>query len=892
MAIPNQKLKKYLFPAIAGTVGVGVVITVCLLIVYNLPKKAQNRATKQKEVMKSELDKCGGLMEQFLIYKDGGMDQEKLNEYYDKCAAECPDDFIPRVRKEEAANSEKVRARLAQKKVEMKVETGVNNEKNDLHQSKDSKIVGTVKPAVVVQSNDSKPELKINPAEKNDSKSAVKKSGEKNEEEKLRVPLKADDKKADFEKPDITKPDTNLPKDDSKPNTKVSKSISKTDTKDISETVTKEPKDASESDTKVSKDTSKTGTKMTKDFKALPPKELKEKRAETKKELVDMIKDIIALKKPNFEFSEDQKNHIAELSIQGVLPPYYRWPQLVKDFWQGELLKLYKSGDVAKAQEMFKTFLKKFSLLDDDDDDDGKVPKGSIITEFDDYKFWKAVTEDNQAEAVKLLDQPIFLPAFIRDALKTKPEKIKLLKSLNGAQMDALWDYCLLNKQREKYLGYYNGTGDEHRMAKHAANYNRTAEQMRLLNEDIHKEFDFAVPILPQKQSLMEKLEEYFKDNPNKSEEFDARFAKLKENKGIEVSLVMKIVDDLAETDDKIKLLETIKELKSNDIKEHLIDILIAALKDQLLEDHVWNYMDKAKFKKSQDLPAIIELLKDISSHGNPSAAQAGFYKNYITFLQGLTETDEEELHQMAHVTPFDIRQVANCLSFRNLGAEGKPLVKYSYYCIKCRAEKVGASELEKAEYSFAQAYLKIYEAVDGKDMTSLFQSPPINHYLAVDAQVVADLIRSEKEICKLNTWSSQFDGIKSDIVALVNSKVVVEMNGRRKKLEDLPDNLDVFSNVDRILDEHSVDVDNLPRVLEACAVNKLLQYFDANIYCEWQIAQGTKPVSAKEVKDSFILAKTEASKESKKSFLEAAANYVQTLQQQIVEEIKTSLKT
>ena len=531
MPVPNEKIKKYFVPAIAGAAAITGAIVLIIVIVVRGSKEAQKKQTRQKEEGKSEeFDKCKGLMEQFLIHKDGGMNQERLNEFYDRCAAECPDDFTPRERKD-APNSEKVRARLAQRKVERKVKSGVNN---DLNQSKGNKPSETLKPAAVVQPNDNKPELRPSIGEKNDAGKVSKKSNERNEDERSRVPLKetldvnrvngvsTDNKKQEF----TSKTDTKYSKDALKPNT--------------------------------SKDSSKADTKGTKDYKALAPEELKKERVKANKELRGMIIGMLDSGKPKNAFDANQEKRIVELSDQGLLPPYYRWPRLVKEFWQGELLKLYKSGDVAKAQEMFKTFLKKFSLFDDDDDDESKVPKGSIITEFNDYKFWKAVTDDNQAEAVKLLDQPIFLPTFIRDALKMKPEKLKLFKGLSDVQMDALWEYCLLDKEREKYLGYFNITGNETRMTEVAADYNRIAEQMRLLSGDIHAEFDFVVPNLPLKKSYLEEVEEYLKDKI-KMPGFEAALKKLREDKALSVSLVMDATYEVSKPEDQAVLLEAVK---------------------------------------------------------------------------------------------------------------------------------------------------------------------------------------------------------------------------------------------------------------------------------------------------------------------------------------------
>ena len=725
MALPNGKIKKYLVPAITGTAVIGIA-AVCILILYNLPKKAQNKQTKQKEVVKSELDKCEDLMQQFLIHKDGGMDQKKLNEFYDRCAAECPDDFTPRVRKEEAANSEKVRTRLNQRKVEKKVETGVN-EKNNLHQSKDSKIVGTVKPAAVVQSNDNKPELKINPAEKNDSKSAVKKSGEKNKEEKSRVPLKekADKKKADSSKPDITKPATNLPNEASNPDVK-------------------EFKDSAKPDAKESKEASKPDIKESKDAETPDTKESKE------------------VLNPDAKVSKDTSNL-----------------------------------DASEPKDTSNTDIKKTK--------DTSKP--------DDKEFNETSKLDTKGS---------------KDA--TKPDAKESKDTVNPDE----------NLSLEK--------------------------------------------------SCMEELDEYFKDKIKLSG-FEAAFKELREDETLAVSLVMNVLNKLDKREDKIKFLEKIKVLKSKDIEESLIDMLIAYIKKESLEPFLWCYLANTTFGNSQHMSSIIDVLTDLSSYDHPCSDSAGFWKNALVFLQSLTKTiDEKELELIAsEISPYDIRGVSECLSSRNLGAQGKDLVKYSAYCIKRRAVEIGAGELEKAEYKFAQAYKEIYEAVNGENMASLLNDPPNEvHYLAVEPQVVADLIDSESRIC--SNRPSIFRSIRSKVIEIVNSKVLTELLARKEKFNDLPDN--VNSNPTAYLNGQSLDINIFPRVLEVFTIKQLLIFFKHNFFCETKIAQADHPATLQEVTDLFVLFSQDKTNETlKKNLSSACGRYLPTLRQKIVEEIKTTLK-
>lgn len=323
-----------------------------------------------------------------------------------------------------------------------------------------------------------------------------------------------------------------------------------------------------------------------------------------------------------------------------------------------------------------------------------------------------------------------------------------------------------------------------------------------------------------------------------------------------------------------------------------MVDLLIAFLKDETLDRHVWEYMYKAKYKDGQHLSTIIETFEKLTtSYDTPSTPQAIFWKNYITFLQGLTNMNEAVLRDMAHVSPFHIENIVDNTS-RDLGAEGKHIVQCSADCIKKRAEAADATELDKAESKFAEALLTIYKAVNGENMHSLYFSPPSEHYLTVDAQVVADFLRSHTEISRLNNWPfTKFDVIKNfEIIPFVNSKYLDELKDRRdNKLGYLPNVMNNISEPDEILNSYSVDIAILPKLLEACAVNKLINFFSWHLICEWTVIQPVSPVSLQDVTNSFVAASKDNFNETKKEhFITLCDSYLQTLQQNMLDEIKT----
>ena len=285
------------------------------------------------------------------------------------------------------------------------------------------------------------------------------------------------------------------------------------------------------------------------------PMEEKAEREEAKKECMGMINEIAAKNGPedlHKGVSDDQWNRILELSNEGLLPKLYNATALVSNHWKGKMLKSIKNGNAKEAQEARDASLKVGNHHIPDTD----------ITQSDDYKFLTAVAKGEMDEAKQLLDKPLFLPTFICEDMKKNPEKLELLKDLSDAQMDALSEYCNWDKERQDHLFIYKHMGDKWKMDDLNVEYNKTVEKMRLLNEDIHKDFDFAIPELPKKKTFLEELEVNLKGKPKS---FLNLFAKLKEDRNYGIDLVLDTMKKLPFPEDRALLLETIENLMPHD---------------------------------------------------------------------------------------------------------------------------------------------------------------------------------------------------------------------------------------------------------------------------------------------------------------------------------------
>ena len=871
----NEKIKKYLVPAIAGAAAIIGAIVLIIVIALSGSKIEQRKETKQEEKVKSEaLDKCKGLMQQFLVYKDEGMDQEKLNEFYDRCVAECPDDFTPRERKE-APNSEKVRTRLAQRKAEKKVETCVNN---DLNQSKGNKSANTVKPEIVVQPNDNKPELRPNPGEMKDVKSVVKKQ----EEDKADLASKniTDGKKGIVKKldtKDIKKPDKNNG-DESTNDKKQDK------TSEEEKDAKSEKKDADIEDIKVPS-----------------PSEIREKHAKAWKECVDMIKSMLKPENLAVDCKKDEfSNRMKEL-MKDLLFRYYGWRSMVRDFLNGELLKLYRTDNVPKAQEEHKTYLSRFGMYVAD-------AQAVEFTELGDYKFWRAVMTENWDEATKMLDKTTFFPSFVHEGMKANPEKIKLLKDLNDKQMEALLEYCRLDSARTYSSGKYKQVGVECLMAEEMAYYNRVAEQMRLLSEEIHEGFDFDIPKLPVKKSAREDLQEYFKDKP-KTEKFEAAFKKLWEDRNLSIPLVMDATFELSNAADQLKLLKRVKNLRDEELEfdQALIDLAIASVNQQNLHERVRSCLITWDGDGKKDLSPIIMVLEKIIAHSKDQlyVGCATFYKIFIDLWKTLMSRMDKKcpngctlstnLSGMAvHVSPFNIKYIGEEMSELGIGDHGAELINQSAECIRMKTELRDATEIDNVQNTFAQAYLKIYDAVKGAKMDLLFKDPPSQvHFLAVKQEVVADLMRSQKRIYEIRKQVPfpAFDLLTEKTIRLLNEKVLHALDN---KLDDFkpPTGSRGFDKLETIFTISKGDKNVTLSLLDSCAVNEVIVELNfGKFLCEWSPEPVATPASREQVieaLDRYIASKTE---DNKLEFLRVAKLYLPLRKQEIVSEIKTTLK-
>ena len=455
--------------------------------------------------------------------------------------------------------------------------------------------------------------------------------------------------------------------------------------------------------------------------KPLPSsKELKKERAKAKGECMKMLHDMITLgKQGNLvdAFTEEQRKRIQSLVKEGLIPNTYNERVLVDQFWLKKMLMFIKTGKTKEAQDTSEQAVQSL----------GQQPGATAVnmTDSDEYKFWAAIAIGDWVEATNLFDKAAaFLPSHVRDTMKKNPEKLKLLRELDDAQMDALFEYCSWNEYLEECQSQYSFAEEDDWKAR----YEKVAENMTLLMEDIHKDFDFALPALQGKKSLLQKLDEKL---TNKTPEFEAAFKKLREDESLGMSLVVDALKALEEPKDRVALLEAVKESKSgNEADLSLTEVLISAVKRKPIELDIQISLDEADFTNVQQLANIYEALKWIKSCGGDpfQLACLDFWMLFVALVQSLTTRFNEptdvhgtlgkDLHCMSMIiSPSSIHVLGESLSRSKIGAEGTPLVEQCALCMQKNMELNPGNDKFKVAHEFVQGYLKIYKAANGANM-------------------------------------------------------------------------------------------------------------------------------------------------------------------------------
>ena len=575
----------------------------------------------------------------------------------------------------------------------------------------------------------------------------------------------------------------------------------------------------------------------------LTPEQLKEKQTQAKNEQTLAKNECMKMLKGIEEkssasemlgvFTDEQNKRILEYRDAGLLPRDYTANMLVRDHWYGKMLKHMKTGNGKEAQDACNTYVEVARAS-------GEKVKDAVVTEKSDYKFWKAIATDNWTEATNLLKQPLFLPSFIREAMKNNTEKLKMLKELNDSQMDALWDYCKWNVELEGCLANYNSTGDEWIMTEAKAEYNRTAEKMSLLNEDIHKNFDFAVPFLIENKSHMQELDEKLTIRT-------PEFEKLRKDRNLGMSLIAEAVYSLEKPEDQVELLQTVRRLKKSYTADAcFVDLLLSSARKRPVEDDIKEYLTYADFNKDEHLSVISEAMAKMSISGWSLLEQAciDFWKQFVSLSQGTNQTLKEDLHNKVNsVSPLKIESVGDILC--KLGDKGTPLVEQSAHCINIKNSEEPSVRNEAAQV-YAHAYLKMYKAVNGAGMNTLYKGMhSMNIFKSVDSQILVDLILSK---VKLDNWRD------SKLVELVNSNVIDELTKRLKVVrEHIPENWSNFYHHSKITDSNLPNGFTLSEAhFDVIVLNRLHNFFARNLICEWKPVPATQHVTLAEVVSSF----------------------------------------
>ena len=465
------------------------------------------------------------------------------------------------------------------------------------------------------------------------------------------------------------------------------------------------------------------GTNSTPPSTPLTPKEMKEERTKAKSECMEMINTMVKQNQPGKfvdAFTEEQRELIKKYAKEGLIPSHFNEDKIVEKFWSNKMTKLMKTGKAKEAQEALVNAVKSLGL----------DPAGCDITEMNEYKFWTAMATDDRLAMEQSIKSVHFLPTFIREDPLMYSDKLKFLKELNDAQMDALFEYSEWNKDLEKCVSDYDLAKDEWKMADLEARYNNVAEKMNLLKEDIHKDFNFALPALPEKKSVMQELDEKL---INKTPEFEAAFKKLRGDRSKKISSVVNALKELKEPQDQIALLETLNKVEGKNY-HYLPYLLIDAVEKSETEDRIRNSLHEADFKNPQHLANINEALKWVRSCEKDAfkLARLDLWMQFVAFVQSLTDSFDEvhaskkttlvqDLHDMASlISPHRMQELGEYLSLSKIGAEGTKLIEQCALCMQKRFESDPTNDRFKADHKFAQAYVNLYKSVNGANLEDM----------------------------------------------------------------------------------------------------------------------------------------------------------------------------
>ena len=735
--MPQDK-NKYLIPGVAGVLFFIAAATVTIVLIVKRSGKDDSATTRQqtKEELKEPVDPCVTLLAEYVKAGESGMAEEELKSLYAKGFAQCPTVFLPLQQQDELPKVGVVRARLFKRQEEKKtaevdVNTAEKEEQGDVSDvtsqalgTKGNNAANTLKPATVPQAKNDSTVIKNNMNDKNTALGSKGSIEETDSAKHSPVPLVKND--AAPESTSSTVKDNSGDKSKVQPASKAPVSdgelpSSNPDTTEKQQATVEPSKTSSPAIPPKATDLSETKSSNGDPNNAnKPPPTPKELRANAKIECMEMINEMVSSNvKGNFfdAFTDEQRERIKKLAEEGLIPSSFNDYELVRQFWESKMQKFMKTGNAKEAQETYAK--RKLSA--------GQKPdETNLVTNWDEYKFWKAIASDNWAEATRLFNHAmLYLPSHVRDAMESNSEKLKLLKELNDAQMDALLEYCAWDTDLQKCIGGYKLTKDEWQMADREAEYKIVAEKMNLLKEDIHKDFDFALPALPEKKSLMQELDAKL---INKTPAFEAAFKRLRADKSLGLMLVIDALKELKEPQDQISLLETVIELANH---SYLADLLLAAAKQLSLDQKIHDSLRVADFRDAQQLVTLNEAFKWMHACGGTPYELARFelWMLFIALVQSLSPRFDEvtqngkrtligDLHEMSfQISLYQIDKLGEYLSRSNIGAEGTKLVEQCALCLEKNYELNLTVKWIKYSHDFAQGYLKIYKSVKGANM-------------------------------------------------------------------------------------------------------------------------------------------------------------------------------
>lgn len=574
---------------------------------------------------------------------------------------------------------------------------------------------------------------------------------------------------------------------------------------------------------------------------------------------------------------------------------YYNWSAFFPEFVKAEIIKATKVGNGGLAQKYYNLYhatyvVPKYYEKSVVNTDPFQPLQTNTVDDLNDFKFWDAIFKSNWTTANQLLDQAIkqldhaiqvedkniksldkklYLPKFLCQELIDDINKLKLLQELSPDQMDALMDFKRMDEIRQEALNsFLSSTGCEETLKKHAAEYEKVFEQMNLLKADIHPNFKIKVPTLPKVKTKLHEIREYCENN---SVGFEVALEKLEKDPKRSLPTIFEVIYSVNVQEHRLQLFDDFIKMKSDmkgsnvnwtvnkfdcdflkllkNVEEGRFEEFSTAMKEYLTEYSEENKDEKVLILKSNERAFQIFgqfYRKQVSLNKNVHQAQifACFADFWSVLLSHLPRV--YSINRYSNVNPFQIESVGQ------LGFE--ELVPKSVQLIKAWSERPNASDEDKIEYQYALDYVKVFDAMKGKDMYKLWQSSedqPKEYFTSVPPQVAKTLFENKKKLVQFR--KSYFDEkMPEKVIEYVNSPITTKLRNLRNSIEISDMNLKYYYNLENALNSSELTNNDIEAFLKSRAIDQLRTDLESVFYIYWKDDSEISPLDIGLIKAQF----------------------------------------